>query len=516
MVKQDTAHADTRAARGAITPPASLLADAVTPPKKRVTLERWLAAPVAAVWERWTTKAGLESWWGPEGFEVAVHKLELREGGELRYAMAAVAKEQIEFMKRAGMPLTTGARVRYLRVEPMRHLRYAHAVDFVPGVSTYEVATNLELIPDGRGVRLVLALDAMHDDEWTERMRMGWESELGKLERVLAASAAPDLAARQISISRVVAAPREVVFRAITEPEHVRHWWGPFGFTNTIHEMSVQPGGTWRFNMLGPDGTDYPNLIRFREVKAPERLSFLLGSGVAGEPDFDVEITLTPEAQGTRVTLRQTHESAERAAEIAKYAVEGGEQTMTRLQGYLAAMRERTSAEVLEGVAAGTDADDFVVLRAFDAPREVVFAALTDPAHLAKWFGPAGMGLRVISSELRPGGWMRYAMKPGPTEMYGRFVYRLVLAPERLAYVVSFTDEQGEPIRHPASNSWPLEVLAIATLTEHGGKTLLCSRSMPIHASDEERRTFVGGHAGMVKGFQGTYDQLDAHLAAPR
>ncbi len=321
---------------------------------------------------------------------------------------------------------------------------------------------------------------------------------------------------RDLVITRVVEAPREAVYRAFTEPEHVRQWWGPFGFATTIHEMSVQPGGSWRFTLHGPDGTDYPNLIRYREVTAPERLTFRHGSGVPDEPDFDVEITFAPEAPGTRVTLRQTHQTAERAAEVARYAIEGGAQTMTRMQGYLGAMRDRVAAVVLEGVVPGTDADDFVMLRAFDAPRDAVFRALTDPEHLTRWFGPAGVGLRVISSELRAGGALRYAMRPGPTEMYGRFVYRRVLAPEQLAYVVSFTDAQGAPIRHPLSATWPLEVLAIATLTEHSGKTLLCSRSIPINARDEERRTFQDGHAGMAQGFKGTYDQLDKHLATRR
>ena len=79
---------------------------------------------------------------------------------------------------------------------------------------------------------------------------------------------------REIITTRHVDAPRDLVFRAFTEPEHVIHWWGPFGFRNTIHEMAVKPGGVWRFTMLGPDGTDYPNEIRYRDVVIPERLTY--------------------------------------------------------------------------------------------------------------------------------------------------------------------------------------------------------------------------------------------------
>jgi uncharacterized protein YndB with AHSA1/START domain len=175
-------------------------------------------------------------------------------------------------------------------------------------------------------------------------------------------------------------------------------------------------------------------------------------------------------------------------------------------------MRERASAHVLEGVDSGSSDADFVFNRVFEAPRDLLFRVMTESAHLTRWFGPAGMGLRVVSSELRPGGQLRYAMKPGPAEMFGRFEYREVVAPERLVYVVSFTDEHFAPVRHPMSKTWPLEVLATSTLTELNGRTLLCGRSVPIRANEEELRTFREGHQSMIQGFKGTYDQLDEYL----
>jgi uncharacterized protein YndB with AHSA1/START domain len=324
---------------------------------------------------------------------------------------------------------------------------------------------------------------------------------------------ASELEDREIVITRLVDAPPAIVFRAFTEPQHVVHWWGPFGFTNTIHEMQVQPGGQWRLTMHGPDGTDYPNEIRYREVVDSERLVYSHGSGADPDPlAFDMTITFADEGGGTRVTLRQTHATEARAKEVRKFAVDGGNQTVTRLEAYLGTMREHASPAVVEGVAAGSDEDDFVIERVFDAPRDLLFEVLTDPAHLTRWFGPAGMGLRVVSSELRPGGELRYAMKPGPTEMYGKFVYREIVPPKRLAYVVSFADEHFSPIRHPMSKTWPLHVLAISTLVELDGKTVYYGRSIPIYATPEERRTFRDGHKSMVMGFKGTYDQLEEYL----
>lgn len=154
---------------------------------RQVRLERTYDATIEDVWELWTTKEGIESWWGPEGFVVTVRKLELRPGGELHYAMTAVAAPQIEFMNKAGMPLTTEARITFKEVRAPHRLVYAHLADFIPGVAPYDVETVLELEPASNGARLVLTLDAMHSEEWTQRAVMGWESELSKLADALAA-----------------------------------------------------------------------------------------------------------------------------------------------------------------------------------------------------------------------------------------------------------------------------------------------------------------------------------------
>ena len=74
--------------------------------KRRITIERTYRSSLEDMWELWTTKEGIESWWGPEGFTTTVHSLDLRAGGELRYAMTATGPEQVKFMKSAGMPLT--------------------------------------------------------------------------------------------------------------------------------------------------------------------------------------------------------------------------------------------------------------------------------------------------------------------------------------------------------------------------------------------------------------------------
>jgi len=161
------------------------LASQTQPARRRVTIERRFNAAIEDVWELWTTKGGIESWWGPDGFEVKVRKLDFRPNGELLYDMTATAPEQIEFLKKAGMPLTTPSVVTYTEVVPLKRFAFDQLVDFVPNVKPYQVAMAVEFDATPQGVRMVLTLDAMHDEFWTKMAVMGWESELDKLAKIL-------------------------------------------------------------------------------------------------------------------------------------------------------------------------------------------------------------------------------------------------------------------------------------------------------------------------------------------
>ena len=98
-------------------------------------------------------------------------------------------------------------------------------------------------------------------------------------------------------------------------------------------------------------------------------------------------------------------------------------------------------------------------------------------------------------------------------EMWGRFVYREIVPPERMVFVISFSDEDGNIVRSPFSAEWPLEILNTLTLTEHGGRTTLTLHSRPIDAIAEERAAFKAGHPSMQQGFKGTFDKLAEYLA---
>src|SRR3979490_612732 len=110
---------------------------------------------------------------------------------------------------------------------------------------------------------------------------------------------------RQIVISRVIDAPRELVFEAFTEAQHLSRWWGPDGFTTTTRAFEFRVGGEWDFVMHGPDGTDYQEWITWREIVPPERIALLHGES-RGDPNaFESVLTLEPSGDETPILRRE-------------------------------------------------------------------------------------------------------------------------------------------------------------------------------------------------------------------
>lgn len=158
--------------------------------------------------------------------------------------------------------------------------------------------------------------------------------------------------------------------------------------------------------------------------------------------------------------------------------------------------------------------EPFVISRVFDAPRDLVWKAWTEADRLKEWFGPKGFTMGTCRLDFRPGGTFHYSMRgPDGKEMWGKFVYREIVAPERIVLVNSFSDEKGGITRHPFSATWPLEMLSTTTLAEHQGKTTMTIQWRPLHPTEAELKTFEAGRKGMEQGWTGTFDQLAEYLA---
>ena len=144
---------------------------------------------------------------------------------------------------------------------------------------------------------------------------------------------------REIVISRVIDAPRELVFEAFTEVRHLSRWWGPEGFTTTTRAFEFRVGAEWDFVMHGPDGTDYQEWISWTEIVPPERIAMLHGE-YCGDPNaFAAVVTFEPDGAGTRIEMRTLFPTRELRDEAVEryHAIEGGEQTLGSLAAYVTA-----------------------------------------------------------------------------------------------------------------------------------------------------------------------------------
>jgi uncharacterized protein YndB with AHSA1/START domain len=158
-------------------------ASAGAAPQAAVVIERLYRAPVEKLWALWTTKAGFESWWGPEGFRVEVHALEPREGGALDYDMIADSPEAIAGMKALGQPPSHGTRGTYAEFRPHERLTLVHVIDFIQGVEPYENLIEVDFSPAGDQARMVVTIHPHLDPHWTRMSVEGFTSQLSKLDR---------------------------------------------------------------------------------------------------------------------------------------------------------------------------------------------------------------------------------------------------------------------------------------------------------------------------------------------
>jgi uncharacterized protein YndB with AHSA1/START domain len=161
-----------------------------------------------------------------------------------------------------------------------------------------------------------------------------------------------------------------------------------------------------------------------------------------------------------------------------------------------------------------SSATEFVLNRTFDASREDVWNAFTQPEHLKHWWGAPGGRIEIARHELKPGGLFHYSMKfPDGRLMWARFIFREVVAPERLVWLNGFSDQHGGLTPNPWVPNFPLETLNTVTLAEEDGQTLLTITVAPFNAREEEAAVLAGGIASMKAGFGASFNLLSKYLA---
>jgi uncharacterized protein YndB with AHSA1/START domain len=155
----------------------------------------------------------------------------------------------------------------------------------------------------------------------------------------------------------------------------------------------------------------------------------------------------------------------------------------------------------------------FSISRTFKAPRSLVWDAFTKPEHLKHWWGPKGFLPATAKMDLRVGGMFLYDLRsPNGQSIWGRWIFREIVAPERFVCVSSFSDEKGGLTRHPMAPEWPLETLSTTTFADKNGGTTVTVRWEPINATARELEIFAAGRESMNGGWTGTLDKLEAYL----
>ena len=162
-----------------------------------------------------------------------------------------------------------------------------------------------------------------------------------------------------------------------------------------------------------------------------------------------------------------------------------------------------------------TPTSAFELTRVFKAPRPLVWKAWSEAERLQEWWGPKGCTLKVAGLEFRPGGFFHYAMhfSSDAPPMWGRFMYREIIAPERLVWLNSFSNQGCGITRAPFEQAIPLEIQNTVTFEERQGMTTVKLQARPHGASAEEVKVFYGMFASLAQGYGGTLDKLDDHLS---
>ena len=279
---------------------------------------------------------------------------------------------------------------------------------------------------------------------------------------------------RELVFTRVLDAPRHLVFAAWTSPEHLSRWYGPHGFKTTIEALDLRPGGTLRLVMHGPDGARYPNSITYDEVRPPERLVYTTRGGREGEPEVQLKHIITFEAEGarTKLTLCLVFPSARAKADnIASYHSDvGGVQTL-----------ERLAAALDELVVRGRELQ---LARTFAAPRALVWDAFTKPDHVKRWLAPRPLTMPIFELDLRTGGAMRMVMRaPDGSEFPSSGTVRDVRVGERLAWGGKIHDD--------------IEVETVITFADEGSGTHVTVHQTYSREGDPTRGARMGWNASL-------------------
>ena len=295
----------------------------------KIEIVRIFDAPRDLVYQMWAKAEHLGRWSAPKGFTIPDAASDFREGGSHFVHMKSPnGSDHLEKGK-------------YVEIVPGKRIVMTHAWLDEAGNPGPETVVTVTLEDHGSKTKMTFVQEGFDTVGARDGHAEGWNECFdllaSALTKAVPSGGEPE---RELVFTRLFGAPRELVFKAFTDRHHISEWWGPNGFTTTTYEMDVRPGGQWLFTMHGPDGTDYENRVRYTDVRAPEYLAYDHDGGDGGQAihSFKAAISFEAERGKTRVTMRLICSSMEQKEFMAKFgAIEGGVQTLSRLETYLGA-----------------------------------------------------------------------------------------------------------------------------------------------------------------------------------
>lgn len=245
------------------------------------------------------------------------------------------------------------------------------------------------------------------------------------------------VAARELTITRLFRAPRELVFRVWTDPAHLANWWGPARFTNPRCEWDVRPGGKIHVDMRAPDGVVYPMGGEFREIAPPERLVFLTSAlDAQGKPIFqNLNTVIFKEFEDNQTLIELNVQVVEELGDAEQYLKgmeQGWSSSLDKLEAYVGFGADARAAQAA-AISYETVGREIRASRVFRAPRALVWRLWTQPEHITNWWGPNGFTTTIEHMDVRPGGEWRFVMHgPDGTDYPNHKVYEVVSPIDKL------------------------------------------------------------------------------------
>jgi uncharacterized protein YndB with AHSA1/START domain len=299
---------------------------------REILISRIFAAPRSLVYRTWTDPSHISSWWGPRGFSTTTSSLDLRPGGMWIYVMHGPDGRDYENW------------IRYITIVPEELLHYDHGGGSAEAPAHFQVTVAFTELKEHTLVSMLSVFPSAEARDQVVRyygaIEGGYQTMARLAEQLAGAAGRP--AGRSFVFRRTVAAPRELVYRAWTQPDMLSRWWGPKGFTIPHCVFEAEAGGRIHIDMRAPDGTVYPMGGTVLEVTPPDRLAFLaiaLGAQGVHELENLTIVTFAESGGHTTVSVEVTVQNATARGENHLKGMDAGwTSSLVRLEAAVASL----------------------------------------------------------------------------------------------------------------------------------------------------------------------------------